>query len=274
MPKPFILIRGGGDLGSGVAIRLKRAGFRVLITELAQPLSVRRLVCFSEAIFTGTFMVEGISAKYCRKISDLDTIFSNGDIAVMVDPDAQLVAEAQPMVWVDARMIKRIPDTTMPVAPLVLGLGPGFEAGVHCHAVIETNRGHRMGRVFWEGSTEPNTGMPEFVREFGVERVLRSPADGTLHLNRHICDSVQKGDFLCEVAGHPIVAPFDGVLRGILHNGQTVTTGLKIGDLDPRNDPALCSLVSDKALAVGGGVLEAILSRPEIRSALFCQDDL
>jgi len=273
MPKPFILIRGGGDLGSGVAVRLKRAGFRVLITELAQPLSVRRLVCFSEAIFTGTFIVEGITAEYCRNAADLDTIFSNGDIAVMVDPDAHLASKAKPTVWVDARMIKQIPDTSMPDAPLVIGLGPGFEAGVHCHAVIETNRGHRMGRVFWKGSTEPNTGMPESVREFGVERVLRSPADGTLHLNRRICDSVHKGDFLCEVAGHSIVAPFDGVLRGILHDGQSVTKGLKIGDLDPRNDSSLCQLVSDKALAVGGGVLEAILSRPEIRSALFCQDN-
>ncbi len=213
-------------------------------------------------------LVQGSAAIFPRKIS----IFANGEIAVLVDPNAHQAGEAQPLVWVDARMIKRIPDTAMSDAPLVIGLGPGFEARVHCHAVVETNRGHRMGRVFWEGSTEPNTGMPESVREFGVERVLRSPADGTLHLNRRICDSVHKGDFLCEIAGHPIVAPFDGVLRGILHDGQLVTTGLKIGDLDPRNDSSLCQLVSDKALAVGGGVLEAILSCPEIRSAL-CQDN-
>lgn len=271
MPQPFVLIRGGGDLGSGVAIRLRRAGFQVLITELPQPLSVRRLVCFSEAIYTGTSTIEGISARLCREIVEKESIFANGEIAVMIDPEAHYARMSQPFVWVDARMIKRTSDTSITDAPLVIGLGPGFEAGVHCHAVVETNRGHRMGRVFWEGSTEPNTGMPESVREYGVERVLRSPADGTLHLNTHICDSVHQGELICEVAGHPIVAPFDGVLRGILHEGQLVTMGLKIGDLDPRNDTSLCELVSDKALAVGGGVLEAIMSRPEIRSAI-CQD--
>ncbi len=272
MPHPFILIRGGGDLGSGVAIRLNRSGFRVLITELPQPLSVRRLVCFSEAIYAGSVSIEGITAQLCRDLSEMDTVFEDGKIAVRIDPDAKQTGNDRPLVWVDARMVKRNSDTSIQDAPLVIGLGPGFEAGVHCHAVIETNRGHRMGRVFWEGSTEPNTGIPESVREFGVERVLRSPADGTLHLHKRICDSVRKGDFLCEVAGHPVNAPFDGVLRGILHDGQVVSSGLKIGDLDPRNDASLCQLVSDKALAVGGGVLEAIMSQPGIRSALYCQD--
>jgi xanthine dehydrogenase accessory factor len=270
MPRPIIAIRGGGDLGSGVAIRLKRAGFPVIITDLAHPLCVRRLVCFSQAVTSEKMSVEGIQAELCTDVAQIDSILHSGAIPVLVDPDAQLLLEIHPLVWVDARMTKRPPETTIDVASLVLGLGPGFTAGLDCHAVIETNRGHRMGRVFWEGSTEPDTGLPESVKDFRVERVLYAPADGILHLHKQICDRIRLGEVLFDVDGVEVIAPFDGVLRGMLPEGQAVNAGLKVGDLDPRGDPSLCRLVSDKALAVGGGVLEAILTKPHIREALMC----
>jgi xanthine dehydrogenase accessory factor len=270
MPRPIIAIRGGGDLGSGVAIRLKRAGFPVIITDLAHPLCVRRLVCFSQAVTSEKMSVEGIQAELCTDVAQIDSILHSGAIPVLVDPDAQLLLEIHPLVWVDARMTKRPPETTIDVASLVLGLGPGFTAGLDCHAVIETNRGHRMGRVFWEGSTEPDTGLPESVKDFRVERVLYAPADGILHLQKQICDRIRLGEVLFDVDGVEVIAPFDGVLRGMLPEGQAVNAGLKVGDLDPRGDPSLCRLVSDKALAVGGGVLEAILTKPQIRDALMC----
>jgi len=273
MPESIIAIRGGGDLGSGVAIRLKRAGFPVVITELAQPLCVRRLVCFSQAITSGEVTVEGIRAVYCEDAGQIRSILASGAIPVLVDPDATILQSINPLIWVDARMTKQPPETSLDAAPFIIGLGPGFIAGVDCHAVIETNRGHRMGRVFWEGSTEPNTGMPEKVKDFRVERVLYAPTEGVLHLHKQICDHIRIGEVLFDVDGVEVIAPFDGVLRGMLPSGQSVHAGLKVGDLDPRGDTTLCRLVSDKALAVGGGVLEAILATPQIREALLCNSN-
>jgi xanthine dehydrogenase accessory factor len=268
----IVLIRGGGDLASGVAYRLFRAGLRVVITELSQPLAVRRLVCFSEAVYTGEWTVEGITA---RKVADpTDTlrvlqVLTKGQIPVLVDPEGVSIKALHPHVVVDARMLKqRVPLIQSPIK-LIVGLGPGFVAGENCHAVVETNRGHMLGRVIWKGAPQPDTGLPDAVLDRRAERVLRSPGEGILQTYVEIGEHVEIGQPIAEVAGKQILAPFKGVLRGLLRSGHPVTPGLKVGDVDPRDDPRYCTLISDKSLAVGGGVLEAILSRPELRPHLW-----
>lgn len=271
-----IYLRGGGDLASGVALRLHRAGFRVLITELPQPLVVRRLVAFAEAIYQGQFTVEGVTAVKALSLIEAWHFMEKGWIPVMVDPQAESYDHLREMmslvdrcVLVDARMLKNPPKLQTWNTELVIGLGPGFVAGENCHAVIETNRGHRLGRVVWQGGSERDTGVPDPVAGFAQQRVLRAPASGELITHAEICDHIQEGQLIAEVGGQQVIAPFKGILRGLLHPGLNVWPGLKIGDLDPRDDLSFCSLVSDKSLAVGGGVLEAILSRPDLRLHLW-----
>lgn len=259
---PIILLRGGGDLASGVALRLYRAGFRhLLITEIAQPLTVRRLVAFAEAVYRGAHTVEEVTAVRVDTPAEIASTWQHAQIPVMIDPTlARLRTWQTPHILIDARMTKQPPDTNLNTAPLTIGLGPGFIAGENCHAVIETNRGHTLGRVYWHGSAASDTGIPEAVQNRQSERVLRSPADGILRAHARLGTLVCQGELLAEVSGIPLYAPFDGALRGLVYDGLPVTRGLKIGDLDPRCDLHLCSLVSDKALAIGGGVLEAILA--------------
>ena len=268
----IVLIRGGGDLASGVALRLHRAGLRVVVTELAQPLAVRRLVSFCEAIYAGQFAVEGVVGRRVADASDtlrILQVFAKGQIPVLVDPQADSIKSLHPTVVVDARMMKRTADLIPTPVSLIVGLGPGFVVGENCHAVVETLRGHTLGRVYWQGSAAADTGVPDPVREQSAQRVLRAPVDGILVGRVDIGEHVEAGQPVAEVAGQPVIAPFTGVLRGLLHPGLTVRAGLKIGDVDPRDDPGFCTLVSDKALAVAGGVLEAILSRTELRSNLW-----
>lgn len=259
---PIILLRGGGDLASGVALRLYRAGLRhVLITEIAQPLAVRRLVAFAEAVYRGTHTVEDVTATRVDTPAEIETAWQRAQIPVMVDPTlTRTFAWYKPHILIDARMTKQPPETDLSAAPLTIGLGPGFTAGKNCHAVIETHRGHTLGRVYWHGSAASDTGIPEAVQNRQSERVLRSPADGILHAHAQLGTLVRQGELLAEVGDIPLYAPFDGALRGLVHTGVPVTRALKIGDLDPRCDLHLCSLVSDKALAIGGGVLEAMLA--------------
>jgi xanthine dehydrogenase accessory factor len=264
-----VLIRGGGDLASGVAARLHRAGFKVIITELPQPLVVRRLVSFAEAVYSKEIQVEGITARKAGDITRALEILSAEEIAVLVDPLLDSLEQFSPLVLVDARMTKKPPRGRPEGVPLVIGLGPGFTAGEDCDVVIETMRGHSLGRVIWQGQALANTGVPETVGGRDEERVLRAPADGKLNNHVSITEQVRQGDLLAEVSGKALYAPFDGVIRGLLMDGLIVRTGMKIGDLDPRNDPANCTLISDKSLAIAGGVLEAILSKPEIREQLF-----
>lgn len=266
---PYVLIRGGGDLGSGVALRLVHCRFPVVISELPTPLGVRRRVCFSEAVYENHFTIEDVDSVRVPPSDDVFTIAASGRVPVLVDPDVAFALQHPPLVWVDARMRKSPPETGLNSAPLMIGLGPGFTAGLNCHAVIETNRGPRLGRVIWQGTSEPDTGVPEKVWQYREERVLRAPVDGRLEILRTIGDQVKAGEPLASVAGQVLPAPFGGVIRGMLRSGAVVQRGLKIGDVDPRNDPALCDLVSDKALAIAGGVLEAILTRPDISAKLF-----
>jgi len=263
-----VLIRGGGDLASGVAVRLHRAGFKVLVTELPKPLVVRRLVSFAQAVFAGKTMVEEVQGTLVDSLTEAEKLIDEGQVAVMGDPEAEVLQGFRPLVLVDARMTKRPPEVGRDAAPLVIGLGPGFTAGVDCHAVIETIRGHFMGRVMWQGSALKDTGVPESVMRKEGERVLRSPASGLLIAHAAIGDHLEEGQLIAEVGPEKVLAPFKGTLRGLVHPGLQVEERMKIGDLDPRDDPQYCTLISDKSLAIGGAVLEAVLTKPEIRRCL------
>jgi xanthine dehydrogenase accessory factor len=265
---PLVLLRGGGDLATGVAARLWRSGFWVVVTEIEQPLMVRRLVALGEAVYAGKVQVEDLRALRVDDAERALAALQSDTIPVLVDPQAESRTALDPIAIVDGRMTKAPPDLGIEAAPLVIGLGPEFEAGLNCHAVVETNRGHRMGRVMWTGSAEPDTGVPDPVRGQSVDRVLRAQANGIFEPEAEIGSLVKSGALLARINGEQLHAPFDGALRGLLHWGVRVRFGLKVGDLDPRNDPTLCRLISDKSLAVGGGVLEALLSRPEIRRQL------
>lgn len=254
-----IIVRGGGDLASGVALRCFRAGWKVLVTELEKPLAVRRLVSFGQAIYDLVSFVEEVKGVRVESMGEAERMIEMGNLPVLVDPDCTICKLFHPDVIVDARMQKKDPQFPFNEIPLYIGLGPGFIAGKNCHVVIETVRGPFLGRAIWEGAAEADTSLPDPVNGMREARVLRSPADGVLNPIAHIGDLVAQGDPIAEVNGQVVSSPFPGVLRGLLHEGVQVTRGMKIGDVDPRKDPRLCNLVSDKALSVGGGVLEAIL---------------
>jgi len=264
--KTLVLIKGAGDLASGVAFRLHRAGFPVVMTELPHPLVVRRAVAFAEAVYAGETQVEGIVARRAESADQAPALVAQGVIPIFVDPDGRLVSVLRPQVLVDGVMAKRNTGTRISDAPLVIALGPGFTAGVDCHAVIETNRGHYLGRVLWNGTAEPDTKEPAPVAGFRAQRVLRAPCDGVLRARKAIGDWVKAGEVVAQVGHCEIVAPFDGFLRGLIHDGVRVSAGLKVGDVDPRARREHCFTISDKSLAVGGGVLEAILSARQLRS--------
>lgn len=254
----LILIRGGGDLASGVALRLHRSGYQVLISELPEPLAVRRAVSFSEAVYEGQWQVEEVTAVRVESEAQIIAACEQGQIPVIVDPNLKILStfNLKPVTVIDARLLKRRPEPLVIATPLLIGLGPGFVAGENCQAVVETQRGHTLGRVTWRGAANPDSGLPE--GEPG--RVLRAPADGILTGSAQIGDHLEPGDIIAEVGGQKLTAPFSGVLRGLIRPGLAVPKNLKIGDLDKRDKREFCFLVSDKALAIGGGVLEAILA--------------
>lgn len=261
----LILLRGGGDLASGVALRLHRAGLRVVISELPQPLAVRRAVSFAEAVYEGVHTVEGVTGRLVET-DQLPAALDAGEVPVLIDPDADVLTVMPFVVVIDARLTKQ-PPAPLPVdVPLHIGLGPGFHAGRDCHAVIETRRSHTLGRVYWQGTTQADSGQPEG----DPRRVLRAPADGVVMAKARIGEHVQEADVVAVISGqYEVISPLSGLLRGMIHDGLPVTKGLKIGDVDPRDDTSACYLVSDKALAIGGGVLETILAREEIRDILW-----
>lgn len=264
-----ILVRGGGDLASGVVVRLHRAGWEVVVAELAQPLAVRRYVSFAQAIYDGEIRIEDVPARRVDQLIEVRKLLKQGIVPVIHDPGLTIREHFLPQVLVDGRMRKTPPETGLDVAMLVIGLGPGFTAGINCHAVVETNRGPFLGRVIWDGQAQPDTGIPEQVGEYQVERVLRAPAGGVLEPLMQIGDRVREGQAIARVAEQVIFSPFNGVIRGLVQGGLVVRAGEKIGDVDPRDDPRLCWLVSDKALSVGGGVLEAILSWKPLRQEMW-----
>ena len=282
--KPLVLIRGGGDLGTGVALRLQRAGWRVIITELWQPLVIRRTVAFAAAIYEGLIEVEGAIGERIAEAAEADRVWQTDRIPVLIDPDRTAAAQLHPIALIDAIMAKRNLGTEISDAPIVVALGPGFTAGVDCHAVIETQRGHHLGRVYYQGAAQPDSGTPGNVGGQDAQRVVRAPADGVFYAHRKIGDRLQAGDVIGRVitvdvsltdsaawrlaaidrdASQPlgivVKTKIDGVLRGILHDGLKVPANTKIADVDPRGEAGNCFTVSDKAWAVGGGALEAVL---------------
>ena len=255
----LVLIRGAGDLASGVALRLRHSGMDVVMTDIEMPTSIRRTVSFSEAIRCGSCAVEDVPAQRAADAAEALTLLERGILPVLADPECACREQLRPDALVDAILAKRNLDTTIAHAPIVIGVGPGFTAGEDCHAVVETMRGHALGRAIYEGCAQPNTNIPGLIGGFAGERVLRAPADGPFTATRRIGDTVEAGDTVGFVSGEPMRCTIGGVLRGLLADGVVVRRGMKAGDVDPRGNAAYCRTVSDKALAVGGGVLEAIL---------------
>ena len=255
----LVLIKGAGDLATGTAVRLHRAGFPVVMTDIAQPTAVRRTVAFSQCIYDGVTEVEGITARRAANGEEASAMLAAGEIPVLVDPEARILDELPFGAVVDAILAKRNLGTSLTDAPIVLALGPGFTAGVDCHGVVETMRGHDLGRLILEGSAIPNTGVPGDVGGYTKERIIRAPADGPFEPVARIGQKVELGDVVAKVNGVPVTAQLTGVVRGMLPSGIPVTKGMKSGDIDPRCEVRHCFTVSDKARAIGGGVLEGLL---------------
>lgn len=262
----LVLVKGAGDLASGTAYRLKRCGFPVIMTELPAPSFVRRTVSFGEAIYSGETTIEGVLARRVETPQEAQTLAYTGLIPVLVDPQAAAVSLLKLRVVIDAIIAKTNTGTSIHDAPLVIALGPGFTAGQDCHAVIETNRGHWLGRVIYpgggplgNGQAEPDTRTPGQMHGRTGDRVLRAPAAGHVTPHARIGDKLEAGQLIATVADQEIHAPFVGVLRGLVHPHVPVTPGFKIGDVDPRGEVSHCFTISDKSLAIGGGVVEAIL---------------
>lgn len=256
-----VLIRGAGEQASGIAHRLFRSHLRVALTEIPEPLAVRRTVSFCEAVWDGECVVEGVRAVKVADASGLDAALDRGVIPVLVDPALSCVDLWEPHVVIDATIAKRNLGTSRDMAQLVIGFGPGFTAGLDVDVVIETNRGHNLGRLIFEGCAEPNTGIPGTTEGYSVERVLRAPCDGVFDLVRDIGRVVRAGETVAYVDGVAINAQIEGLVRGMIRGGARVHKGLKVGDIDPRGRSVDCSTISDKARALGGAALEAILWR-------------
>jgi xanthine dehydrogenase accessory factor len=256
----IVLIRGAGDVASGVAHRLHQSHFKICMTEISRPLAVRRSVAFCEAVYDGNKEIEGVRAKRVSGLEEVGPVWKTGCIPVFIDPEGNKARKfLKPDVLVDAIMAKKNSGTRIHDTPLVIGLGPGFSAGKDVHAVIETNRGHDLGRVIWKGPAEPDTGIPGEINGYSIERVLRTMEKGVFYPQKLIGARIKKGSVVAVVNEFPIIAEVNGVLRGILREGAEVEKGMKVGDIDPRGKPDHCLTISDKARAIGGGVLEAIL---------------
>jgi xanthine dehydrogenase accessory factor len=253
-----VCVKGGGDLASGVAWRLFQCGFKVLITEIDQPTAVRRKVAFCEAIYEGSTVVEGVEALLVHTMHEVFPLWDQLKIPILVDPGCEARNVVRPDVLVDAILAKKNIGTSMDDAPLVIALGPGFTVGRDAHFVVETNRGHKLGRLLTSGSAETNTGVPGPVQGITTDRVFRSPAEGSWQNTKDIGDCVKKGEILGSVSGVPVRACIGGVIRGMIRPGIMVSKGLKVGDIDPRGNSENCFTISEKALAIGGGVLEGI----------------
>lgn len=257
--RPIIITRGAGDIATGTLARLHRAGYRVLALETEAPTAIRRTVSFSEAVYQGAWTIEDMTAIRVETLEDIQKAWRKKQVPVAVDPSGDLIQDLDPLAVVDLILAKKNLGTSMDMAPLVMGVGPGFTAGQDVHCVIESNRGHNLGRVLYEGSAAPNTGIPGTIAGVSADRVIRAPHAGLMTSDRKIGDSIEKGQTLLQVEGAPVPAPISGLIRGLLRPGTRVPEGFKLADIDPRADQyENCFTISDKARAIGGGVLEAI----------------
>jgi xanthine dehydrogenase accessory factor len=256
--KDLVIIRGGGDLGTGIAHKLFTSGYKVVILEVERPLAVRRAVSFCEAVYEGEKEVEGVKGILARNLVDIYRIINRGFIPVFVDEEAQVIKKLNPLVVVDAIMAKKNTGTSKDMAPITIAIGPGFEAGKDVDLVVESHRGPELGRIIYSGRAQENTGVPGDIMGYTTERVLRAPCDGIIRSFFKIGDMVNKGDVLGKVGELDVVATIDGVLRGMIRDGLYVKKGLKIGDIDPRGIKDYVFTISDKAKIIGDGVFEAI----------------
>lgn len=260
----LVLVRGGGDLATGTISKLYHSGFSVLVLETERPSAIRRNVAFSEAVYEGSWQVESLTCFLANHLAEAESSLKAGKLTMLVDPKGHAIEQLKPMAVIDATIAKRNLGTYRWMAPITIALGPGFEAGLDVDAVIETMRGHDLGRVLYEGTAVPNTGIPGLISGYGKERVLHSPACGRMKGVKKITDTVQKGEMIAEIQNGenavPVYATMDGLLRGLLRDGYEVCEGFKIGDIDPRVDEYKnCFTISDKARCIAGGVLEALL---------------
>ena len=256
-----IVIKGAGEMATGIACRLYMANLtRILMLEKAEPVTIRRTVAFSECVFAGVAEVEGVKAKLITDCAESEGLWDAGNLAVMVDPEWKSIAALGPDVVVDAILAKVNLGTTRQEAPLTVGVGPGFTAPGDVHVVVESNRGHNLGRLIREGAAEPPTGIPGSTMGYTFERVLRAPHAGRVRHAHEIGDAVKKDDVILYVNDAPVAAKIDGILRGIIRE-MYVEANEKLADIDPRGVKEYCATITDKARAIGGGVLEAVLER-------------
>lgn len=255
----LILIKGAGDIATGIAVRLKNAGMQVVMTEIAIPTTVRRSVAFSRAIYEGSAVVENITARLVLDFAQIPAVLQQDEIPVLIDPRCEVLKSIHFDAVVDSILAKKNLSTDPTQAPVVIGVGPGFSVPQDCHCVIETQRGHDLGRCIYQGCAAKNTGIPGEIGGYTVERLLRAPCDGIFHPILAIGDAVKAGQTVALVDDQPVTAQIDGIVRGLLQDNVPVKAGMKSGDIDPRGCYEHCFTVSDKARAVGGGVLEAIL---------------
>jgi xanthine dehydrogenase accessory factor len=256
-----ILVKGGGELGSAVVHKLVSSHFKVCVTELSNPLAIRREVAFSEAVYEGQKEVEGVTAKLISYPGDIDRVWQEDKVPLLIDPTADVNFFLKPNILIDAVMSKKNLGTRISDASLVIGLGPGFQAGSDVHLVIETNRGHNLGRIIYYGQAEPDTGIPGEIAGISTERVVRAPKSGRFSSNKQIGDQVRSGEVIAFVDDFPIKAGIEGIIRGLLRRGTDVREGMKVGDIDHRGIKDYCYLISDKSRAIAGGVLEAIIQK-------------
>jgi len=258
--RKLIVVRGAGEMASGVLYQLYISGYTVIALEQLQPVCVRRLVCFANSIYEKQFEVEGVKACFVRNIDEALKIAENKIIPVIVDPNGESIEKLNPFAVIDGRMLKKDIITEITSTPIQIGLGPGFTVGKNCHAVVETNRGINLGKVIFEGSAQEYTGTPAELKKYTHERVLRSPADGNFITENKIGDFVKANDIVGSVNGAKVVTQIDGVIRGLIHSSVVVRAGQKIGDIDPGGNRNICFKISDKAIAIGNGVLEVLVN--------------
>ncbi len=262
----LVIVRGGGDIATGIIQRLYRCGYKILILETSKPTAIRRTVCLSEAVFSKETTVEDMTSKIIYSLEEMDSVFLENKIPVFVDEKGDCIKKLKPHAVVDGILAKKNLGTTIDMAPIVIGVGPGFEAGVDCHIVIETMRGHNLGRLIFSGFAKANTGSPGSIMGYTDERVIKAIESGIFYSHKKIGDEVKKSENIGNIDNINIVASIDGIIRGLIRDGFQVHKGMKIGDIDPRIDEKNnCYTISDKARAIGGSVLEGIIKKERLK---------